>query len=93
MEDLEERGRRYVERAGDGETLGVEVSEIRTEVEKHALEHTVTNAMGTFEAGTMGAASAVLNAVNDALAPLGAAPIASLPITPEIVLKALGKVA
>ena len=47
---------------------------------------------GAGEAGTMGAASAVLNAVNDALAPLGAAPIASLPITPEIVLKALGKV-
>ena len=47
---------------------------------------------GAGEAGTMGSASAVLNAVNDALAPLGAAPIASLPITPEIVLRALGKV-
>ena len=47
---------------------------------------------GAGEAGTIGAASAVLNAVNDALAPLGAVPIASLPITPEIVLRALGKV-
>jgi len=47
---------------------------------------------GAGEAGTIGAASAVLNAVNDALAPLGAEPIASLPITPEIVLQALGKV-
>ena len=40
---------------GLGEALGVEVSEIRTVVEKHALERTVTNSMGTFEAGTQGA--------------------------------------
>jgi hypothetical protein len=38
-----------------GEALGVEVSEIRTETEKHALERTVTNAMGSFEAGSQGA--------------------------------------
>jgi hypothetical protein len=30
--------------------------------------------------------------VNDALAPLGAQPITQMPITPTVVLKALGKV-
>jgi hypothetical protein len=37
-----------------GEALGVEVTEIRTQIERHALEHEVTNSMGTFEAGTQG---------------------------------------
>ena len=37
-----------------GQALGREVSEIRTVVEKHALEETVTNTMGTFKAGTQG---------------------------------------
>lgn len=37
-----------------GEALGAPVSEIRTVIEKHALEESVTNAMGTFEAGTQG---------------------------------------
>ncbi len=37
-----------------GEALDAPVSEIRTVVEKHALERTVTNAMGTFDAGTQG---------------------------------------
>jgi carbon-monoxide dehydrogenase large subunit len=44
---------------------------------------------GAGEAGTAGAPGAVLNAVNDALAPFGAR-VTSQPITPEIVLKALG---
>jgi hypothetical protein len=39
---------------GLAQSLGLEVSEIRTEVEKHALEATVTNAMGTFERGSQG---------------------------------------
>jgi hypothetical protein len=34
--------------------LGLKVSEIRTVVERHALEETVTNSMGTFEQGTQG---------------------------------------
>jgi len=34
--------------------LGLEISEIRTLVEKHPLERTVTNSMGTFEAGSLG---------------------------------------
>jgi len=49
-------------------------------------------AKGAGEAGTAGAPGAVLNAVNDALAPLGAAPITEMPITPGVVLAALGKV-
>ena len=44
---------------------------------------------GAGEAGTAGAPGAVLNAVNDALAPFGAR-VTSQPITPEVVLKALG---
>ena len=38
-----------------GQALGKEVTEIRTVIEKHALEREVTNPMGTFEAGTQGA--------------------------------------
>ena len=44
---------------------------------------------GAGEAGTAGAPGAVLNAVNDALAPFGAR-VTSQPITPDVVLKALG---
>ncbi len=46
-------------------------------------------AKGVGEAGTAAAAAAVLNAVNDALAPRGAR-ITALPITPARVLEALG---
>jgi len=44
---------------------------------------------GAGEAGTAGAPGAVLNAVNDALAPFGAR-VNSQPMTPDVVLKALG---
>ena len=47
-------------------------------------------AKGAGEAGTGGAPAAVLNAVNDALKPLGAR-VTAQPITPESVLRALGK--
>ncbi len=47
-------------------------------------------AKGAGEAGTAGASGAVTNAVNDALRPLGAAPITEIPIRPEHVLRALG---
>jgi carbon-monoxide dehydrogenase large subunit len=46
-------------------------------------------AKGAGEAGTAGAPGCVMNAVNDALRPLGAAPITQMPITPERVRKAL----
>jgi carbon-monoxide dehydrogenase large subunit len=45
-------------------------------------------AKGAGEAGTAGAAAAVANAVNDALSPLNVT-ITEIPITPEVVLKAL----
>ena len=48
-------------------------------------------AKGAGEAGTAGAPGAVMNAVNDALAPFGAR-VTTQPITPERILKALGKV-
>jgi carbon-monoxide dehydrogenase large subunit len=49
-------------------------------------------AKGAGEAGTAGAPACVMNAVNDALSPLGAKPITEMPITPAVVLRALGKV-
>jgi aerobic carbon-monoxide dehydrogenase large subunit len=49
-------------------------------------------AKGAGEAGTAGAPGCVMNAVNDALRPLGARIITEMPITPEVVLRALGSV-
>ena len=49
----------------------------------------VIGAKGAGEAGTAGASAAVLNAVNDALAPVGAM-LTEIPLTPERVLRALG---
>jgi carbon-monoxide dehydrogenase large subunit len=49
-------------------------------------------AKGAGEAGTAGAPAAVINAVNDALRPLSATPITAMPITPDRVLEALGKI-
>jgi aerobic carbon-monoxide dehydrogenase large subunit len=48
-------------------------------------------AKGAGEAGTAGAPGAVMNAINDALTPLGAV-VTAQPFTPQRVLKALGKV-
>jgi carbon-monoxide dehydrogenase large subunit len=62
--------------------------------ELHHLETPAPSIAGGFkgagEAGTTGAPAAILNAVNDALAPVGAL-ISDQPITPERVLRALGK--
>jgi carbon-monoxide dehydrogenase large subunit len=61
-------------------------------IEVHHLETPAPGLAGGFkgagEAGTTGAPAAVLNAVNDALAPFGAM-ITDQPITPERVLRAL----
>jgi carbon-monoxide dehydrogenase large subunit len=46
-------------------------------------------AKGAGEAGTAGAPACVMNALNDALRPLGARPITAMPFTPERVLEAL----
>jgi carbon-monoxide dehydrogenase large subunit len=49
-------------------------------------------AKGAGEAGTAGAPACIMNAINDALRPLGAQPLTDMPFTPDKVLKALGKV-
>jgi carbon-monoxide dehydrogenase large subunit len=49
-------------------------------------------AKGAGEAGTAGAPAAIVNAVNDALRPLGAQPVTAIPLTPDVILKALGKI-
>jgi carbon-monoxide dehydrogenase large subunit len=49
-------------------------------------------AKGAGEAGTAGAPGSVMNAINDALRPLGAEPLADMPFTPDKILRALGKV-
>lgn len=48
-------------------------------------------AKGAGEAGTAGAPGAILNAINDALSPLGAS-VSDQPVTPARVLKALGRI-
>ena len=67
-----------------------------TEMPDIDIGHVVTpttdselGAKGAGEAGTAGAPACVMNAVNDALRPLGAVPITVMPITPELVLRAL----
>lgn len=62
------------------------------------VDHVTTNsgrsilgAKGAGEAGTGGAPGAIMNAINDALISLNTA-VTSQPITPEKVLKALGKI-
>ena len=52
---------------------------------------TELGAKGAGEAGTAGAAAAVANAVNDALKPFGAI-ITEIPLTPLVVLTALGRI-
>ncbi|HYC17635.1 MAG TPA: xanthine dehydrogenase family protein molybdopterin-binding subunit [Pseudolabrys sp.] len=49
-------------------------------------------AKGAGEAGTAGAPASVMNAINDALRPLGAKPLTDMPFTPDKILRALGKV-
>ena len=54
-------------------------------------EMTPLGAKGVGEAGTAAAGAVVLNAVNDALRPLNAV-LRATPLTPERILKSLGKV-
>jgi carbon-monoxide dehydrogenase large subunit len=49
-------------------------------------------AKGAGEAGTAGAPACVMNAINDALRPLGATPLTDMPFTPGKILHALGSV-
>ncbi len=69
-----------------GEMPDIVVEHIETPTKTSVL-----GAKGAGEAGTGGAPAAVMNAVNDALRPLGAS-IFQMPMTPERILKALGTV-
>ena len=60
-------------------------------VETPTRESTL-GAKGAGEAGTAGAPAAVMNAINDALRPLGAQ-VTEMPFTPERILRALGTIA
>ncbi|MGU9981153.1 xanthine dehydrogenase family protein molybdopterin-binding subunit [Phreatobacter sp. HK31-P] len=55
-------------------------------------KESLLGAKGAGEAGTAGAPAAIMNALNDALAPLGARVFAQ-PFTPEKILKAVGMIA
>ena len=70
-----------------GEMPDIEVAHVQTPTASSRL-----GAKGAGEAGTAGAPGAVMNAINDALRPLGAA-VYSQPFTPEKILRALGRVA
>ncbi len=69
-----------------GEMPDIHVAHVQTPTRSSQL-----GAKGAGEAGTAGAPAAVMNAINDALAPLKAQ-VWSQPITPEKVLRALGRV-
>jgi carbon-monoxide dehydrogenase large subunit len=64
----------------------IEVAHIETPTRSSKL-----GAKGAGEAGTAGAPAAVMNAINDALAPFSVA-VTSQPMTPQKILRALGKV-
>jgi carbon-monoxide dehydrogenase large subunit len=67
-----------------GEMPDIEVGHVVTPTRDSEL-----GAKGAGEAGTAGAPACVMNALNDALRPLGAAPITTMPFAPERVLNAL----
>ncbi len=69
-----------------GEMPDIEVAHVETPTASSRL-----GAKGAGEAGTAGAPAAVMNAINDALRPMGAT-VHSQPITPEKILRALGTV-
>ena len=67
-----------------GEMPDIEIGHVVTPTADSEL-----GAKGAGEAGTAGAPACIMNAINDALRPLGAAPLVQMPITPERVLAAL----
>ena len=66
-----------------GEMPDIAVAHVSSPTKDGAL-----GAKGAGEAGTAGASAAVMNAVNDALAPLGVV-LTEIPLTPELILRAL----
>ncbi len=71
--------------------MAFEMPDIVVEHVETPTKTSVLGAKGAGEAGTGGAPGAVMNAINDALRPLGAS-IHQMPMTPERILKALGTV-
>jgi carbon-monoxide dehydrogenase large subunit len=69
-----------------GEMPDIEVGHVVSPTSESEL-----GAKGAGEAGTAGAAAAVANAVNDALRPFGAV-ITEIPLTPQTILTALGRI-
>jgi len=67
------------------------VPDIEISHEQTLTRTTALGAKGIGEAGTTGAPGAIMNAVNDALRPFDAK-VSRQPITPEVVLEALGKI-
>ena len=68
-----------------------EMPDIRIGHVETPTRDTELGAKGCGEAGTAAASAAALNAVNDAIAPFGAA-IAQIPMTPARVLRALRRI-
>ncbi len=72
--------------------MAAEMPDIQVAHVVSRTSETDLGAKGAGEAGTGGAPAAVMNAINDALRPLGAR-VNRMPFTPERILRALGKVA
>lgn len=68
--------------------MAAEMPDILVDHIETPITSTQLGAKGTGEAGTAGAPAAVMNAINDALAPFGAR-VTSQPVTPEKILQAL----
>jgi len=71
--------------------MAAEMPDIVVSHVQSPTKSSLLGAKGAGEAGTAGAPGAVMNAINDALAPFGAR-VTSQPITPEKILRALGKI-
>ncbi len=72
--------------------MAAEMPDIHVGHVETPTQESLLGAKGAGEAGTAGAPAAVMNAINDALRPLGAKVFAQ-PFTPEKILRALGKIA
>jgi len=71
--------------------MAAEMPDIVVSHVQSPTKSSLLGAKGAGEAGTAGAPGAVMNAINDALSPFGAR-VSSQPITPEKILRALGKI-
>jgi carbon-monoxide dehydrogenase large subunit len=71
--------------------LASDLPDIETGHIETVTQTSTLGAKGVGESATSGAPAAILNAVNDALLPLNAK-VTNQPITPDVVLRALGKI-